>query len=91
MLPQEDYRTACFGFYKNKNSVVSICLHWESGDGITEICVLIKQIAAASGSICKTDQHRFLRGWRDLKIDLTCFSKMMFHFINLLIDQKIIN
>lgn len=26
-----------------------------------------------------------------LKIDLTCFSKMVFHFINLLIGQKVIN
>lgn len=59
MLPQEDNRTACFGFYKNKNNVVSICLLWAWGDGITEICVAIKQIDAASGSICKTDNIDF--------------------------------
>lgn len=55
----EDNRTACFGFYKNKNNIVPICLHWKWGDGITEMCVVIKQIDAASGSICKTDNTDF--------------------------------
>lgn len=45
----------CFGFYKNKNNVVSIHLHWEQGDSITEsTCV-----DAATCSICKNDSTDF--------------------------------
>lgn len=49
----------CFGFYKNKNNVLSIRLHWEWGDSITDICVLIKQIDTATRGICITDDTDF--------------------------------
>lgn len=52
MLPQDNRTTFVLVFTKNKNNVVSIHLHWKQGDRITEVCVFIKQIDAATCRIC---------------------------------------